>query len=365
MKQSLKDYLAAFPLKDFPLRDYLAMFLAGVLATVVGIALANILETQERDTTALSEAREELLANATTLTSNQELLRQDLAAIARRQTIILPLGLVKNSSLDALKVRVASLRMNDEEILDQIRDVSISLNRLNENILGRQHHQTYYVGVHNYYSVLKTYDEMLLQQHEILKKTMDDLAQRSSQKIGPQFERASVDQISLIGLTLDIFGALFLAKGFITKQTIDVRKDATAGWNWNQDTRESVIRQRVEVWIGGVALTLGFFVQSIPYVFRVSHKTVLLIALASGFALLWLALTYISRHVEDQIIDKLDRTELLGLMEEFEKNNNGRVSPELDRWGKLAKLLRRADESDSDFQTRLKSYLAQQPRYGP
>lgn len=81
-------------------------------------------------------------------------------------------------------------------------------------------------------------------------------------------ETVVADIVLMVGLGLDIFGALFLAKGFMAKRIKDIVEESGTYWGFNMYLRDSLAQQQVEAWIGGCSLALGFLCQVIYYAIR-------------------------------------------------------------------------------------------------
>jgi hypothetical protein len=343
---------------------FAAGLLAGVIATVVGVLLQNFLETQQNNEAIFSAAKEELRTNVIILERNLEIVREDLALNAKRQTILSALSLLQSNALDLLKSHPPTQLIRDSDTMVKTREVSLSINNLNENIRSRQNYQIANTAMSNYYPVLGVYDKLLLEQHKMLKEKTDQLNSKlPSAKAGASIHLGTTDTLSMIGLVLDIFGALFLAKAFMFKKAQAILRESGTYWDSNDVLRDSLVNQRIEAWIGGLFLTSGFVLQCTPYFLRVESKPPFLAALIISFLVLWFTFDLFVRELAKRTIAKLERTQAWTAIEEFEQRNPGQVFGELTLWGKRVGQPRMNEESDPDYQARLKSYLSENSRH--
>lgn len=336
-------------------------FLVGILATLLGVYLSNYLENRDHYEKALVAVDEELTANIHRLNFNQNILEQDIGEIGKGKTILITLNSFQNSALDLLKIYLPP--RGNPDLLAKVREVSLAINTINETIRSRQIHQTSNGAMSNYYPVLQTYDKLLLQQFSILNETLGELKNASLSTRGHNAMLINADLISFAGLVLDIFGALFLAKGFMAKRIVSIIGESTSRYGWNQSLRDSLVHQRVEAWIGGSALAVGFLLQSLPYILRIPKRQVVVFAFVLGFILLWIATTVVSKRISRKILSKIASTLLLNEIEKFESRSPGQVYGDLGQWAKRTGLAKTSSESDLEFQSRLKQHLKDQPRF--
>ena len=166
------------------------------------------------------------------------------------------------------------------------------------------------------------------------------------------------DIVLMVGLGLDIFGAVFLAKGFMAKRIKDIAEESGAYWNFNSYLRDSLARQQVEAWIGGVSLALGFLCQVIYYAIRPGSSDSWVVAIALILPLiLWFIFIFVSARVSTWRIKSIDNAQLAEEIGHVEKNTPNQISNQLEKWAQRCGVPRQSGESDAAFLERIKVSL--------
>lgn len=165
--------------------------------------------------------------------------------------------------------------------------------------------------------------------------------------------------LSEIGLALDIFGAVFIAKGLMTKDLSQMLKEAGSYFGYNPHLRDSLIRQRTEVRIGVIFLTAGFVFQLLPYLKARQLETILFMAIMLGF--LWFFLSWVAERISRIQIAKQN---LVELNKEFlTPKNPESMAATLLAWGRLMQIQRHEGETDNDLLVRMRQTLQAEQRF--
>lgn len=171
----------------------------------------------------------------------------------------------------------------------------------------------------------------------------------------------NLDQLSMLGLMLDIVGALFLAKGFMAKKIREIAEESATYLDHNSALRSSLIYQKIEAWSGGILLALGFSCQAIPYMSRIEKWFTIGLVLIG--VILWFLCRFISKRIGGYTIAKLDRTELLAHIEEIEAKYPDQIEKRLAEWSQRAGVMKIEGESNLVFAIRLKKQLKDKSVY--
>lgn len=120
------------------------------------------------------------------------------------------------------------------------------------------------------------------------------------------------DWFSIIGLGLDIFGGMFLAKGFITKSIDNIIKESGTYFGGNSYMAKSMISQKIEAIIGGIFLSLGFLGQILSYIIRIKNGWGIFAMMVLILLLLGLIMLLVVEARASKIYEKLLKNNIKG-----------------------------------------------------
>jgi len=148
--------------------SWLAGFLSGVIATIIGFLLTMFWDifkynrdAGNRDRAVLTAVKEEMISNLDILSSNQKMLQQELTVLPEKRSMVGPLCLLQEGIWDLVKINLPS-RLTKDNTLLLIRKLSLLTNEINEIIRSRENYRINNGAMSNYSDRIKLYDEILL-----------------------------------------------------------------------------------------------------------------------------------------------------------------------------------------------------------
>ncbi len=162
--------------------------------------------------------------------------------------------------------------------------------------------------------------------------------------------------VALVGLSLDISGAVLLARGFMMKGVLDIYDETGTRLGRNLAMVKSAMLQRSEAWAGAALLIAGFALQILAALeVRSGPRLIIgwlgLIALAAmSAAVFWLSFLACARFGNRRFYEWALRNWSGRL---FELPKNGHEEQELDHYGRLYDVPRHKGEDVASFLSRL------------
>ncbi len=161
-------------------KDWFLGFLSGVAATVFGFALTISWDiykmqhdTRVREETVLRALSEELRENKAVLERDVDVLRQELAVLAERRSVVQPLSVLKIGFWDIAKVNLPKALLAGERLL-KLRNVASLADGCNEQIRSRENCRMHNGAMSNFSERMRAYDEPLVQSLLALKAAIDE-----------------------------------------------------------------------------------------------------------------------------------------------------------------------------------------------
>jgi len=128
--------------------DWQSGFTAGVAATIVGFVLTMIWDaykyrrdTLRRENSMIKGLIHELYENRELSTENRNIIKEDLEALENKKTLIRPLLLLKSGFWDYLKFNIPNRLLDNMELLEKLKDISLLAEHVNETIRSRQNYK--------------------------------------------------------------------------------------------------------------------------------------------------------------------------------------------------------------------------------
>lgn len=165
--------------------EWLRGLIAGVVATLIGFAVTVSFtvwwdnrkfdrDSSQRDEAVLAAVREELLSNIMLIKEHDSFLQHELSVITDKKTVIQPLTPLKIGSWDVLKINIPK-KLKSGDALVKVREASQRTDRVNEIIRSRENYRIQNEAMSNFHSRIKMYDEILLNQEQVLLKALEEL----------------------------------------------------------------------------------------------------------------------------------------------------------------------------------------------
>ncbi len=155
-------------IKELP-SSWVGGFLSGVIATLVGFILTmlwDILKSYRdrvrRDNTLLTSAKHELLIAIDSLKNNKDVLEDEIKSLKNNKFIIIPLAPIYGDVWGLFKLHLPRKIAKSPKLLMSARDVSYAVEHLNEISRSRENYRLSNMNMSNHNSVLKIYDDILL-----------------------------------------------------------------------------------------------------------------------------------------------------------------------------------------------------------
>ncbi len=161
--------------------EWLAGFMSGVIATIIGFVLTMSWdiykfnrELKQREETVISAVKEELVSNLSILQYNQTILQKELEVIAEDKSVVAPLSLLQSGFWDLVKINLPR-KLTKVDTLAQIRKAAQLADQINEQIRSRENYRINNQAISNYHFRMKLYDQILLENIGILLKSLEEL----------------------------------------------------------------------------------------------------------------------------------------------------------------------------------------------
>ncbi len=160
--------------------------------------------------------------------------------------------------------------------------------------------------------------------------------------------------IITIGLALDIFGAIFLAKAFMAKKIQRIISESTTFFGRNKWFKDSLIQQKIEARFGVIFLLSGFIYQAIGNLvsstIRIHISPFIFSSMVIILVILFLTSSKSIKYLTKRTIFK---TEAIYHKDELDKYK----TESLDNCGECLRILREKDENDNDYKRRIKEKI--------
>jgi len=167
--------------------------------------------------------------------------------------------------------------------------------------------------------------------------------------------------VGLVGLAVDIPGAILLARGFMMKRVLDIYDETGTRFGRNLAMVKSVMLQRAEAWAGAALLLVGFSLQIVAALdVRSGPRLIvgwlglfeLLVFSAVVFLACFRACTWLGRRrFYEWALRNWDG-------KQFALPKDSREEQELDHCGRLYDVERQSGEEVGAFLTRLNHAVA-------
>jgi len=167
--------------------------------------------------------------------------------------------------------------------------------------------------------------------------------------------------VALVGLSVDISGAILLARGFMMKRVLDIYDETGTRLGRNLAMVKSVMLQRAEAWAGAALLLVGFSLQIVAAL-EVSSGPRLIVGWLGLFELLvFSAVVFLAcfractclgkRRFYEWALRNWDG-------KQFALPKDSHNEQELDHYGRLYDVERQSGEEIGAFLTRLNDAVA-------
>lgn len=160
--------------------------------------------------------------------------------------------------------------------------------------------------------------------------------------------------LMVVGLSFEIFGAVFLARGYMTKKIVDIFHETATYYGYNRYLQASLVQQREEARLGGICLVVGFICQTVASVEANSLSWGWILIPAPVIAILWLVSDRVVRRIVIRDSGRFIRTKVLKEMDRYTPQQAG---PHLATWGRLTDIPRLEEEPDLDYYGRLREVI--------
>ncbi len=150
----------------------------------------------------------------------------------------------------------------------------------------------------------------------------------------------------------------------MAKRVNQIVKESGTYFDSNLHLRDSLIKQQVEAWIGGLFLTIGFICQIMAYADRsgsIYEFYMIFIFMVPILFLFWNLFSAVATLISNQKIAKFNRTQIYNSIDNHGKETIS--GPQLSSWGQLLGIQRIPSETDSDYFDRIFKHINNNSRY--
>ena len=162
--------------------DWQSGFSAGVAATIVGFVLTMIWDSHKyrRDIVSREEAlikglTHELSENRDLSTENIGIIEQEMEVLKERKNLIRPLLFLKSGFWDYLKFNIPKKLINDTNLLEKLKNLSLLAEHVNETIRSRQNYKDSSGAMSNFSDSIKVKNEVIDSDLKRFSKDIDDV----------------------------------------------------------------------------------------------------------------------------------------------------------------------------------------------
>lgn len=147
-------------------------FLIGAITAIIGAIIGAIIvaawdyykihkETINKETQILNAFKEEIATNLSIILDNKELVNQDIKILKDKKTILEPLVTLHSAALSLIKLNFPNHLLDFNTISDII-EISIWIDRINENIRSRENFRISNAIASNVSTRIEKYDDLLI-----------------------------------------------------------------------------------------------------------------------------------------------------------------------------------------------------------
>lgn len=161
--------------------EWLLPFLIGVGATVFGFLLTmawdiykNNRDAKKREETIIDAVKEEINLNIKILNYNAKAIKTDIKLIQGEKSLVMPLTLLHSSFWDLIKQAIPK-NLVKIKFLKNLRECIHTTSLINEGMKSRENYRINNQAMPNFFSIMESYNEILLKQSDYLTKAFQEL----------------------------------------------------------------------------------------------------------------------------------------------------------------------------------------------
>ena len=162
--------------------DWESGFTAGVAATIVGFVLTMIWDGYKyrrdilsRENSTIKGLRHELHENHELAIENKDIIKNDLESLKNKKTLIRPLLILKSGFWDYLKFNIPKKLLDNTDLLDKLKNISLLAEHINEIIRSRQNYKDTSSAMLDFGETIKTKDLIIDSDLSRFNKYIDDV----------------------------------------------------------------------------------------------------------------------------------------------------------------------------------------------